>query len=105
MSKNKNDITIEEIEKMLRDKQSKISDMENMTNNNRVKLAKINQQLKVQERKLIEIITNISYAQQSIDNLDNFIVNGNQKFTAQINKILLNMRKIRLNLANLIQYN
>ena len=103
MNKNKKDITIEEIEKMLHDKQNKILDMENITNNNREKLIKINQQLQVQEKKLIEIISSISYAQELIDNLDDFNVNNNQNFTTQINKILSDMRKIRLSLASLIQ--
>ena len=58
-----------------------------------------------QEKQLVEIITNITYAQQSIDNLEDFNENDNTDFTTQINDILANMRKIRLTLANVIKKN
>jgi chromosome segregation ATPase len=105
MSRNQKDITIEEIGKLLQREQNRIESMENTTNKSREKIKKINRQLDEQEKHLVEIITNITYAQQSIDNLEDFNENDNTDFTTQINEILANMRKIRLTLANVIKKN
>ena len=105
MSRNQKDITIEDIGKLLQREQNRIESMENTTNKSREKIKKINRQLDEQEKHLVEIITNITYAQQSIDNLEDFNENDNTDFTTQINEILANMRKIRLTLANVIKKN
>lgn len=105
MSRKPKDITVEEIGKLLQREQNRIENMENTTNKSREKIQKINRQLDEQEKQLVEIITNITYAQQSIDNLEDFNENDNSNFTTQINDILANMRKIRLTLANVIKKN
>jgi DNA-binding transcriptional MerR regulator len=105
MSRNQKDITIEEIGKLLQREQNRIESMENTSTKSREKIQKINRQLDEQEKQIIEIITNIAYAQQSIDNLEDFNENDDSNFTIQINDILANMRKIRLTLANVIKTN
>jgi len=105
MSRNQKDITIEEIGKLLQREQNRIESMENTSTKSREKIQKINRQLDEQEKQIVEIITNIAYAQQSIDNLEDFNENDDSNFTIQINDILANMRKIRLTLANVIKTN
>jgi hypothetical protein len=97
------DISIQDIEQLLESRETKIKDMETMTRSSREKLNKINKKLDEQEKQLIEIISNIALSQREVDNLDDFNVNNDQVFAKKIKDILNNMRKIRLNLADIIR--
>jgi hypothetical protein len=97
------DISIQDIEKLLESRQTKIKDMENMTKGSREKLKKINTKLDEQEKQLIEIISNIALSQREVDNLDDFNVNNDQAFAKKIKDILNDMRKIRVSLADIIR--
>lgn len=97
------DISIQDIEKLLENSQTKIKNMESMTKGSRDKLKKINKKLDDQEKQLIEIISNIALSQREVDNLDDFNVNNDQVFAKKIKVILNDMRKIRLSLADIIR--
>lgn len=95
------DITIQEIEELLKSRQDKINNMEQMTKNNVTKLKKLNSSLDSEEKKLLMILSDIAYNSEIIESLDDGLTD--EDLTSRINKVSKNMRKIRTNLANIIR--
>lgn len=96
------DVTVEEIENMLREKQLDIRGMDQMTKNSREKLKKINKQMDTQEKKLIEIITKLTTNEAMIGALDDYN-EGNIDFSKEIETVTNNLRNIRSSLADIIR--
>ena len=96
------DVTVEEIENMLREKQLDIRGMDKMTKSSREKLKKINKQMDTQEKKLIEIVTKLTTNEAMIGALDNYN-EGNINFSKEIETVTNNLRNIRSSLADIIR--
>jgi len=96
------DVTIEEIENMLREKQLDIRGMDQMTKSSREKLKKINKKMDTQEKKLIEIVTKLTTNEAMIGALDNYN-EGNIDFSKEIETVTNNLRNIRSSLADIIR--
>lgn len=96
------DVTVEEIENMLREKQLDIRGMDKMTKSSREKLKKINKKMDTQEKKLIEIVTKLTTNEAMIGALDNYN-EGNIDFSKEIETVTNNLRNIRSSLADIIR--
>jgi len=96
------DVTVEEIENMLREKQLDIRGMDQMTKSSREKLKKINKKMDTQEKKLIEIVTKLTTNEAMIGALDNYN-EGNIDFSKEIETVTNNLRNIRSSLADIIR--
>jgi hypothetical protein len=96
------DVTVEEIENMLREKQLDIRGMDQMTKSSREKLKKINKKMDTQEKKLIEIVTKLTTNEAMIGALDNYN-EGNINFSKEIETVTNNLRNIRSSLADIIR--
>jgi len=96
------DVTVEEIENMLREKQLDIRGMDQMTKSSREKLKKINKKMDTQEKKLIEIVTKLTTNEAMIGALDNYN-EGNIDFSKEIETVTNNLRDIRSSLADIIR--
>tara|TARA_B100001059_G_C17557645_1_gene438448 strand:- start:15 stop:326 length:312 start_codon:yes stop_codon:yes gene_type:complete len=96
------DISIEEINTLLQEKQSKINNMEKITKNSREKLIKINNKLDKEKQQLITLITKMVNLEGKLDeNTDNNI--NIEDIQKKIKKVTDNLRKIRNNLADIIR--
>lgn len=96
------DISIEEINKLLKDKQSKINNMEKITKNSREKLIKINNNLDKEKQQLITLITEMVELEGQLDeDTDNSI--NIEDIQEKIKEVTNNLRKIRNSLAELIR--
>ena len=96
------DVTVEEIENMLREKQLDIRGMDKMTKSSREKLKKINKKMDTQEKKLIVIVTKLTTNEAMIGALDNYN-EGNIDFSKEIETVTNNLRNIRSSLADIIR--
>lgn len=95
------DITIQEIEALLKSRQGKINNMEQITKKNITKLKKLNSSLDTEEKKLLRILSDIAYNSEIIESLDDGLTE--EDLTSRIDEVSKNMRKIRTNLADIIR--
>lgn len=95
------DITIQEIEALLKSRQGKIDNMEQITKKNITKLKKLNSSLDTEEKKLLRILSDIAYNSEIIESLDDGLTE--EDLTSRIDEVSKNMRKIRTNLADIIR--
>ena len=66
-----NDISIEQINLLLKEKENKIGVMESTTKSSREKLKKINTKLKTQEKELLNILSMIQHEEVNLLDIDN----------------------------------
>lgn len=97
------DISIEEINKLLKEKQSKINNMENITNNSREKLKKINNKLDKHEKELLNIHSMIQEEEIELINIDNIQNPNIDEIFSKLEKIQESLRKTRISLATIIR--
>jgi hypothetical protein len=103
MNKRAKDYTIDEIKSMLRVKQLDIRKMENITKSSRMKLKKINEQMNKQERKLVDIISQLTTNEAMVGRLDNDYNQDNNEFSKEIQNVTDNLRTIRNSLADIVR--
>jgi len=98
------DISLDEIKTMLREKQSKINDMESMSIKSRKNLELINKKIDAQNEQLLQLLVNITDSEQDVSSMDSEeVLNKQNELTNKINKVLDNLRKIRNSLAEIIR--
>ena len=98
------DISLDEIKTMLREKQSKINDMESMSIKSRKKLELINKKIDAQNEQLLQLLVNITDSEQDVSSMDSEeVLNKQNELTNKINKVLDNLRNIRNSLAEIIR--
>jgi len=95
------DITIQEIEELLKSRQTKINIMETITKNSRIKLNKMNKSLDIEERKLLSLLSDITYNSEKVESLDDGL--SSEDLSSRVGEISKNMRKIRTTLATIIR--
>jgi len=93
---------IQEIEAILRQRQLSVTDLENIIYRNRVKIKKITTQLDKEEAKLIDLVVELTDTSSTINTVDDGLLSP-QELTSRLNEINTNLRKIRLNLADIIR--
>ena len=98
------DISLDEIKTMLREKQSKINDMESMSIKSRKNLELINKKIDDQNEQLLQLLVNITDSEQDVSSMDSEeVLNKQNELTNKINKVLDNLRNIRNSLAEIIR--
>jgi uncharacterized protein YoxC len=97
------DTSIDEIENLLRVKQHNIQDMEKLTKNSREKLKKINERIDKQHEILLNLITEIGFISQTVDNFNDYNEEDDQNFSKDVKNVLQELRKIRNSLADIIR--
>jgi uncharacterized protein YoxC len=97
------DTSIDEIENLLREKQHNIQDMEKLTKNSREKLKKINERIDKQHEILLNLITEIGFISQTVDNFNDYNEEDDQNFSKDVKNVLQELRKIRNSLADIIR--
>ena len=98
------DISLDEIKTMLREKQSKINDMESMSIKSRKNLELINKKIDAQNEQLLQLLVNITDSEQDVSTMDSTeVLNKQNELTNKINKVLDNLRNIRNSLAEIIR--
>ena len=98
------DISLDEIKTMLREKQSKINDMESMSIKSRKNLKLINKKIDAQNEQLLQLLVNITDSEQDVSSMDSDeVLNKQNELTNKINKVLDNLRNIRNSLAEIIR--
>jgi|TARA_B110000037_G_C17071658_1_gene486139 DNA-binding transcriptional MerR regulator len=98
------DISLDEIKTMLREKQSKINDMESMSIKSRKNLELINKKIDAQNEQLLQLLVNITDSEQDVSSMDSEeVLNKQNELTNKINKVLDNLRNIRNSLAEIIR--
>ena len=98
-----NDIYIEQINLLLKEKENKIGVMESTTKSSREKLKKINTKLKTQEKELLNILSMIQHEEVNLLDIDNIQNPTIDEIYSKIEKLQDAMRKIRISLVNLIR--
>ncbi len=98
-----NDISIEQINLLLKEKENKIGVMESTTKSSREKLKKINTKLKTQEKELLNILSMIQHEEVNLLDIDNIQNPTIDEIYSKIEKLQDAMRKIRISLVNLIR--
>ena len=97
-------ISLDEIKTMLREKQSKINDMESMSIKSRKNLELINKKIDAQNEQLLQLLVNITDSEQDVSSMDSEeVLNKQNELTNKINKVLDNLRNIRNSLAEIIR--
>jgi hypothetical protein len=98
------DISLDEIKTMLREKQSKINDMESMSIKSRKNLELINKKIDAQNEQLLQLLVNITDSEQDVSSMDSKeVLDKRNELTNKINKVLDNLRNIRNSLAEIIR--
>ena len=98
-----NDIAIQEIEDILRQRQLSIRDMEKQINQNRTKIKKITTNLDKVEAKLVDLVVELTDTSSVVDTVDDEL--SPTELTKRIKDINVQLRKIRLDLADIIRKN
>ena len=82
------DISLDEIKTMLREKQSKIDDMESMSIKSRKNLELINKKIDAQNEQLLQLLVNITDSEQDVSSMDSDeVLNKQNELTNKINKV------------------
>jgi len=98
------DISLDEIKTLLREKQSKIDNMEELSTKSRKKLEIINKKIDAQNEELLQLLVNITDSEQDVSSMDSKeVLNKKNELTNKINKVLDNLRNIRNSLAEIIR--
>lgn len=97
------DRTIQEIEDILRQRQLSIKDMEKRIDQNRTKVKKITSQLDKVEVKLVDLVVELTDTSSVVDTVDDEL--SEAELTKRIKEINVKLRKIRLDLADIIRKN
>ena len=98
-----NDRAIQEIEDILRQRQLSIRDMEKQINQNRTKIKKITTNLDKVEAKLVDLVVELTDTSSVVDTVDDEL--SPTELTKRIKDINVQLRKIRLDLADIIRKN
>jgi hypothetical protein len=98
------DYSIEEIEKMLSEKQHILKSMEKTTRNSSEQLKKINKRLDIEQQMLVDIVSKMALIQSNIVDLDDY-AEKNDIFSKKIKTVSNNLRNIRNSLAYIIRKN
>jgi vacuolar-type H+-ATPase subunit I/STV1 len=98
------DISLDEIKTLLREKQSKIDNMEELSTKSRKKLEIINKKIDAQNEELLQLLVSITDSEQDVSSMDSKeVLNKKNELTNKINKVLDNLRNIRNSLAEIIR--
>ena len=97
------DKTIREIDDILRERQMTVKDMEKRINQNRTKVKKITTQLDKVEAKLVDLVVELTDTSSIIDTVNDDL--SESELTKRIKEINASLRKIRLDLADIIRKN
>ena len=98
------DISLDEIKTLLREKKSKIDNMEELYTKSRKKLEIINKKIDAQNEELLQLLVNITDSEQDVSSMDSKeVLNKKNELTNKINKVLDNLRNIRNSLAEIIR--
>lgn len=97
------DRTIQEIEDILRQRHVSVKDMEKLINQNRTKIKKIATNLDKVEAKLVDIVVELTDTSSVVDTVDDEL--SEAELTKRIKDINVQLRKIRLDLADIIRKN
>ena len=104
MSSEDMDIPLTDIYNLLEGKKKKINHLNDITKQNREKLRLINQNLDRQQEELLKLIIYITDSEQDVSSLDSKEVLSNENVMEErLNRILDNLRKIRMSLVEIIR--
>ena len=104
MSSEDMDIPLTDIYNLLEGKKKKINHLNDITKRNREKLRLINQNLDRQQEELLKLIIYITESEQDVSSLDSKEVLSNENVMEErLNRILDNLRKIRMSLVEIIR--
>ena len=104
MSSEVMDIPLTDIYNLLEGKKKKINHLNDITKQNREKLRLINQNLDRQQEELLKLIIYITESEQDVSSLDSKEVLSNENVMEErLNRILDNLRKIRMSLVEIIR--
>jgi hypothetical protein len=104
MSSEDMDIPLTDIYNLLEGKKKKINHLNDITKQNREKLRLINQNLDRQQEELLKLIIYITDSEQDVSSLDSKEVLSNENVMEErLNRILDNLRKIRISLVEIIR--
>lgn len=104
MSSEDMDIPLTDIYNLLEGKKKKINHLNDITKQNREKLCVINQNLDRQQEELLKLIIYITESEQDVSSLDSKEVLSNENVMEErLNRILDNLRKIRMSLVEIIR--
>ena len=95
------DRMIQEIEDILRQRQVSVKDMEKVITQNRTKIKKITTNLDKVEAKLVDLVVELTDTSSVIDTVDDEL--SEAELTKRIKEINVKLRKIRLDLADIIR--
>lgn len=95
------DITIQEIEALLKARENKIKNMETITKDSITKINNLNKSLDIEEKKLLNLLSDITYNSEKIESLDDGL--STKDLSSRVGEISQNMRKIRTTLATIIR--
>ncbi len=99
---NNTDVSIEDIKNLLKDKKSKIKNMEKVTNKSKEKLKKIHEKMDEQQKELVTIITDLAQSEEYLDEvIDNTL--DIYEIEEKIKKVMKELRKMRKTLADIIR--
>ena len=83
------DISLDEIKTLLREKQSKIDNMEELSTKSRKKLEIINKKIDAQNEELLQLLVSITDSEQDVSSMDSKeVLNKKNELTNKINKVL-----------------
>lgn len=99
---NNTDVSIEDIKELLKKKQSKIKDMEKMTNDSKEKLKKIHEKMDEQQQELVAIMTKLALFEGDLDEVRDDTLSM-QEIEEKIKQIMKDLRKMRKTLADIIR--
>jgi len=96
------DVSIQEIEELLKNKQGNIKNMENMTKSDINKLKKLNEKMDKQQKEIITIMTKLALIEGDLDEVINDTLDM-QEIETKIEKVMGELRKMRKSLADIIR--
>jgi hypothetical protein len=100
----KHDITLDEIHKILKEKEKKINNITEISTKNIKKLKIINKKIDDQKMELLQLLVTITDSEQDVSSMDSKqVLNKKNELTNKINKVLKNLRNIRNSLAEIIR--
>lgn len=97
------EVSIEEINNLLKEREKQMGRMEATTKSSREKLRKINEDLKKQESILLNILSMIQEDEMELTEIDNVQTPNIDDIFPKIEKVQESLRKSRNSLANLIR--
>jgi hypothetical protein len=95
-------ITLDELKKLLIERQRKVAELTHESKGYVSTLKKINKAIDEQKEELINIIIRLGDSLVDVDNLDRY-TNNEEDFSSKLETIEKKLRKIKSSLANLIK--